>query len=64
MPAPATARSINIPLTRTPSAMDRPRPVGVVGFVGPIAPDFVVTGVTLNPLDPLASSTFSATIAV
>ncbi len=43
---------------------DRPRPVQVAGFLGPNAPDFVVTGVTLNPRDPLANSTFSATITV
>jgi hypothetical protein len=42
----------------------RLRPVPVAGFVGPTAPDFVVTGVTLNPLDPLANSTFSATVTV
>ena len=43
---------------------DRPRPVQVAGFLGPNAPDFVVTAVTINPLDPLANSTFSATITL
>jgi hypothetical protein len=37
-------------------------PVQVAGFLGPNSPDFMVTGVTLNPLDPLANNTFSATI--
>jgi hypothetical protein len=43
---------------------NRPSPVPVIGFAVPTAPDFVVTGVTLNPLDPSANGTFSATVTV
>ncbi len=43
---------------------DSLRPVQVAGFQGPNAPDFVVTGFSMTPLDPLANSTFSATITV
>ncbi len=46
------------------TTMNRPSPVPVTGFAAAPAPDFVVTGVTLNPLDPSANGTFSATVTV
>jgi hypothetical protein len=39
-------------------------PIPVADFAAPPAADFMVTGVTLTPRDPLANGTFSATITV